>query len=48
MVPLVVDGVLLHKSPKEILARKEFSAVPYMIGVTNNEFGWNIRAVRSS
>ncbi|XP_019391415.1 PREDICTED: fatty acyl-CoA hydrolase precursor, medium chain-like [Crocodylus porosus] len=44
MIPLVVDGVLLPKSPKELLARKEFNAVPYMIGVTNNEFGWNVRA----
>uniref|UniRef100_A0A7M4EBN0 Carboxylic ester hydrolase n=1 Tax=Crocodylus porosus TaxID=8502 RepID=A0A7M4EBN0_CROPO len=39
---LFVDGVLLPKSPKELLARKEFNAVPYMIGVTNNEFGWNV------
>uniref|UniRef100_A0A7M4EBD6 Carboxylic ester hydrolase n=1 Tax=Crocodylus porosus TaxID=8502 RepID=A0A7M4EBD6_CROPO len=45
MIPLVVDGVLLPKSPKELLARKEFNAVPYMIGVTNNEFGWNLRLI---
>lgn len=44
-LPLVLDGVFLHKSPEEILAGKEFNAVPFMIGVTNNEFGWNIRSV---
>uniref|UniRef100_A0A8U8C0T2 Carboxylic ester hydrolase n=1 Tax=Geospiza parvula TaxID=87175 RepID=A0A8U8C0T2_GEOPR len=42
-LPLVLDGVFLHKPPEEILAGKEFNAVPFMIGVTNNEFGWNIR-----
>lgn len=42
---LVLDGVFLHKPPEEILAGKEFNAVPFMIGVTNNEFGWNIRSV---
>lgn len=44
-LPLVLDGVFLHKPPEEILAGKEFKAVPFMIGVTNNEFGWNIRSV---
>ncbi|KFU96015.1 Fatty acyl-CoA hydrolase precursor, medium chain, partial [Chaetura pelagica] len=44
VIPLVLDGVFLHKSPEEILAGKEFNAVPYMIGVTNSEFGWNIRS----
>ncbi|CAM9438934.1 unnamed protein product [Bubo scandiacus] len=44
LLPLVLDGVFLHKSPEEILAGKEFNAVPFMIGVTNNEFGWNIRS----
>ncbi|XP_071612818.1 fatty acyl-CoA hydrolase precursor, medium chain-like isoform X1 [Heliangelus exortis] len=44
LLPLVLDGIFLHKAPEEILAGKEFNAVPYMIGVTNNEFGWNIRA----
>ncbi|XP_005427507.1 cocaine esterase [Geospiza fortis] len=43
-LPLVLDGVFLHKPPEEILAGKEFNAVPFMIGVTNNEFGWNIRS----
>ncbi|XP_065589239.1 carboxylesterase 5A-like isoform X2 [Cyrtonyx montezumae] len=43
-LPLVLDGVFLHKSPEDILAGKEFNVVPFMIGVTNNEFGWNIRS----
>ncbi|XP_014748079.1 PREDICTED: fatty acyl-CoA hydrolase precursor, medium chain-like [Sturnus vulgaris] len=43
-LPLVLDGVFLNKPPEEILAAKEFNAVPFMIGVTNNEFGWNIRS----
>ncbi|XP_062442584.1 fatty acyl-CoA hydrolase precursor, medium chain-like isoform X1 [Rhea pennata] len=43
-LPLVLDGVFLHKSAEEIMAGKEFNAVPFMIGVTNNEFGWNIRS----
>ncbi|XP_013032180.2 fatty acyl-CoA hydrolase precursor, medium chain-like isoform X2 [Anser cygnoides] len=44
LLPLVLDGVFLHKSPEEILTGKEFHTVPLMIGVTNNEFGWNIRS----
>uniref|UniRef100_A0A8D2N4G0 Carboxylic ester hydrolase n=1 Tax=Zonotrichia albicollis TaxID=44394 RepID=A0A8D2N4G0_ZONAL len=43
-LPLVLDGVFLHKPPEEILAGKEFNAVPFMIGVTNNEFGLFQRA----
>ncbi|KAF4799027.1 Fatty acyl-CoA hydrolase precursor, medium chain [Turdus rufiventris] len=43
-LPLVLDGVFLNKAPEEILTAKEFNAVPFMIGVTNNEFGWNIRS----
>ncbi|XP_035192421.1 fatty acyl-CoA hydrolase precursor, medium chain-like [Oxyura jamaicensis] len=44
LLPLVLDGVFLHKLPEEILTGKEFNMVPLMIGVTNNEFGWNIRS----
>uniref|UniRef100_A0A8B9SK77 Carboxylic ester hydrolase n=1 Tax=Anas platyrhynchos TaxID=8839 RepID=A0A8B9SK77_ANAPL len=44
LLPLVLDGVFLHKSPEDILTGKEFNMVPLMIGVTNNEFGWNIRS----
>uniref|UniRef100_A0A8C3FJ43 Carboxylesterase type B domain-containing protein n=1 Tax=Chrysemys picta bellii TaxID=8478 RepID=A0A8C3FJ43_CHRPI len=28
--------------PEELLAAKEFSTVPYIIGVNNNEYGWII------
>ncbi|XP_063103405.1 liver carboxylesterase 1-like [Cavia porcellus] len=41
-IPAVVDGVLLHKTPEEILAEKNFNIVPYMVGITKNEFGWII------
>ncbi|XP_042293689.1 cocaine esterase [Sceloporus undulatus] len=39
----VMDGEFMPKTPENILAGKEFSAVPLMAGVTNNEFGWNVR-----
>ncbi|XP_075045384.1 fatty acyl-CoA hydrolase precursor, medium chain-like isoform X2 [Mixophyes fleayi] len=38
--PVVVDGVYFTKPPEEILAGHESSAVPFMIGVNNQEFGW--------
>uniref|UniRef100_H0VAA2 Carboxylic ester hydrolase n=1 Tax=Cavia porcellus TaxID=10141 RepID=H0VAA2_CAVPO len=44
-IPAVVDGVLLHKTPEEILAEKNFNIVPYMVGITKNEFGWIIPMV---
>ncbi|XP_042732902.1 carboxylesterase 1D-like [Lagopus leucura] len=44
-LPLVLDGVFLHKSPEDTLAGKEFNMVLFMIGVTNNEFGWNIKSI---
>ncbi|XP_044289903.1 cocaine esterase isoform X2 [Varanus komodoensis] len=40
---LVVDGVFLPKTSEDLLAGKELNAVPLIVGVTNNEFGWNIR-----
>ncbi|XP_036997431.2 liver carboxylesterase 1 [Artibeus jamaicensis] len=39
-LPTVVDGVLLPKMPKEILAQKLFNPVPYMVGLNKQEFGW--------
>uniref|UniRef100_A0A671FXH8 Carboxylic ester hydrolase n=1 Tax=Rhinolophus ferrumequinum TaxID=59479 RepID=A0A671FXH8_RHIFE len=39
-LPTVVDGLLLPKMPKEILAEKDFNHVPYIIGVNKQEFGW--------
>uniref|UniRef100_A0A8C9A3Z1 Carboxylic ester hydrolase n=1 Tax=Prolemur simus TaxID=1328070 RepID=A0A8C9A3Z1_PROSS len=39
-LPTVVDGVLLPKSPEELLAEKNFNTVPYIVGITKQEFGW--------
>ncbi|XP_074864354.1 fatty acyl-CoA hydrolase precursor, medium chain-like isoform X2 [Carettochelys insculpta] len=41
-IPAVIDGVFIPKKPEELLAAKEFSAVPYIIGVNNHEYGWII------
>uniref|UniRef100_A0A8C2V5V6 Carboxylic ester hydrolase n=1 Tax=Chinchilla lanigera TaxID=34839 RepID=A0A8C2V5V6_CHILA len=41
-VSTVVDGVLLPKTPEEILAEKNFNTVPYMVGINKQEFGWVI------
>ncbi|KAL6085357.1 hypothetical protein STEG23_000018, partial [Scotinomys teguina] len=41
-LPTVVDGVLLPKSPEEILAEKSFNTVPYIVGINKQEFGWII------
>lgn len=47
-LPTVIDGVLLPKSPEEILAEKSFNTVPYMVGITKHEFGWLIPMVRTN
>ncbi|KAM9607563.1 liver carboxylesterase 1-like isoform 1-T1 [Trichechus inunguis] len=39
-LPSVVDGVVLPKTPEEIMAEKKFNAVPYIIGINKQEFGW--------
>uniref|UniRef100_A0A8C6VH43 Carboxylic ester hydrolase n=1 Tax=Naja naja TaxID=35670 RepID=A0A8C6VH43_NAJNA len=39
-IPAVVDGEFILKAPEELLASKELHAVPYLIGVNNNEYGW--------
>ncbi|ERE78360.1 liver carboxylesterase 1-like protein [Cricetulus griseus] len=36
----VIDGVLLPKTPEEILAEKSFNTVPYMVGINKKVFGW--------
>ncbi|XP_012520180.1 PREDICTED: liver carboxylesterase-like, partial [Propithecus coquereli] len=41
-MPTVVDGVLLPKTPEEILAEKNFNTVPYIVGINKQEFGWII------
>ncbi|XP_010628096.1 liver carboxylesterase 1 isoform X1 [Fukomys damarensis] len=38
----VIDGVVLPKAPEEILAGKNFSTVPYIVGINKQEFGWYI------
>uniref|UniRef100_A0A8D0E298 Carboxylesterase type B domain-containing protein n=1 Tax=Salvator merianae TaxID=96440 RepID=A0A8D0E298_SALMN len=40
IVPAVVDGEFIPKAPEVLLAAKEFSTVPYLTGVNNNEYGW--------
>uniref|UniRef100_A0A673V477 Carboxylic ester hydrolase n=1 Tax=Suricata suricatta TaxID=37032 RepID=A0A673V477_SURSU len=39
-LPIMVDGVVLPKTPEEILAEKKFSSVPFIIGINKQEFGW--------
>ncbi|XP_051025088.1 liver carboxylesterase 1-like [Acomys russatus] len=39
-LPTAIDGVVLPKSPEEILVQKNFSTVPYMVGINKQEFGW--------
>ncbi|XP_012611402.2 liver carboxylesterase 1-like isoform X2 [Microcebus murinus] len=39
-LPTVVDGVMLPKSPEEILAEKSFNTVPYIVGINKQECGW--------
>ncbi|XP_019605336.2 liver carboxylesterase 1 [Rhinolophus sinicus] len=39
-LPTVVDGLLLPKMPKELLAEKKFNPVPYIVGLNKQEFGW--------
>ncbi|XP_054546775.1 liver carboxylesterase-like, partial [Talpa occidentalis] len=39
-LPTVVDGVLLPKTPEEMLAEKNLNTVPYMVGINKDEFGW--------
>ncbi|KAM6177419.1 liver carboxylesterase 1-like [Erethizon dorsatum] len=41
-LPTVIDGVVLSKTPKEILEEKNFNTVPYIVGINKQEFGWLI------
>ncbi|OBS67268.1 hypothetical protein A6R68_04191, partial [Neotoma lepida] len=47
LLPTVIDGVVLPKTPEEILAEKNFNTVPYMVGITKKEFGWSMPMVRT-
>ncbi|XP_013920173.1 PREDICTED: liver carboxylesterase 1 [Thamnophis sirtalis] len=39
-LPAVADGRFFPKSPRELLAEKNFNNLPYIIGVNDDEFGW--------
>ncbi|KAM9192018.1 liver carboxylesterase 1-like [Dugong dugon] len=39
-LPTVVDGVVLPKTPEQIMAEKKFNAVPSIVGINKQEFGW--------
>ncbi|XP_075392830.1 carboxylesterase 3-like [Tenrec ecaudatus] len=41
-IPFTVDGAFFPKSPKELLAEKQFQTVPFLLGVTNHEMSWLI------
>lgn len=41
-VPATIDGEFFPKPVEQILADKEANSVPFMTGVTNQEFGWII------
>uniref|UniRef100_G3UD34 Carboxylic ester hydrolase n=1 Tax=Loxodonta africana TaxID=9785 RepID=G3UD34_LOXAF len=36
-LPIVVDGMLLPKTPEEIMAEKKFNTVPYIVGINKQE-----------
>nr|XP_042133150.1 pyrethroid hydrolase Ces2e-like isoform X2 [Peromyscus maniculatus bairdii] len=42
IIPAVVDGVFFPRHPKELLVSADFRPVPSIIGVNNDEFGWDI------
>ncbi|XP_056415621.1 fatty acyl-CoA hydrolase precursor, medium chain-like isoform X2 [Hyla sarda] len=42
VLPAAIDGVFFPKPVEQILANKEVNSVPFMTGVTNQEFGWLI------
>nr|XP_034379007.1 acylcarnitine hydrolase-like [Arvicanthis niloticus] len=42
VIPAVVDGKFLPRHPKELLASEDFRPVPSIIGVNNDEYGWNL------
>uniref|UniRef100_J3S8B1 Carboxylic ester hydrolase n=1 Tax=Crotalus adamanteus TaxID=8729 RepID=J3S8B1_CROAD len=42
LFPAVVDGQFFPKSPRKLLAEKNFHNVPCILGVNKDEFGWII------
>lgn len=45
MASYTIDGTFFPKSPKELLRDRQFPRVPFLLGVTNHEFGWLILRV---
>uniref|UniRef100_A0A8C6W4E1 Carboxylic ester hydrolase n=1 Tax=Nannospalax galili TaxID=1026970 RepID=A0A8C6W4E1_NANGA len=41
-LPTVIDGVVLPKTPTEIMAERNINTVPYIVGINKQEFGWII------
>ncbi|XP_040266489.1 fatty acyl-CoA hydrolase precursor, medium chain-like [Bufo bufo] len=41
-LPASIDGAFFPKPVEQILANKEVNPVPFMTGVNNQEFGWNM------
>ncbi|XP_074051431.1 liver carboxylesterase 1-like [Macrotis lagotis] len=39
-ITAILDGVFSPKKPKELLAKKQFNHMPYIVGINNNEFSW--------
>ncbi|XP_074067388.1 liver carboxylesterase 1-like isoform X2 [Macrotis lagotis] len=39
-LPAVVDGIFFPRSPQKLLTENQFRIMPYMMGITNQEFGW--------
>ncbi|XP_056216589.1 fatty acyl-CoA hydrolase precursor, medium chain-like [Falco biarmicus] len=44
-ISTTIDGVFFPKSPKQLLSEKRITAVPYIIGVNNCEFGWAVPTI---
>ncbi|XP_051051114.1 LOW QUALITY PROTEIN: liver carboxylesterase 1-like [Phodopus roborovskii] len=42
-LPTVIDGMVLPKTPEDILAEKNFNTVPYMVGINKQGFGWSMQ-----
>ncbi|XP_072492066.1 carboxylesterase 3 isoform X2 [Notamacropus eugenii] len=40
LIPATVDGVFLPKFPEKLLLENEIPRIPYLLGVTNHEFGY--------
>uniref|UniRef100_A0A8C4X709 Carboxylic ester hydrolase n=1 Tax=Erpetoichthys calabaricus TaxID=27687 RepID=A0A8C4X709_ERPCA len=37
---ITIDGTVLPRPIEELIKEKQFQQIPYLLGVTNNEFGW--------